>query len=282
MKSLIQGKKSFLAAALAGVVGFGAAQAQAYILLDDWDLNLSLVNGAAISGGGNVAGAVDATGIDEVNISGQSVVNQTVVGGNPVGQPFDDSGILQMTNYTPELFGPVQTFDLGNMAVLFLKFDALTGVLNADGSITFNPGAGTVELWMDTADFDTSSGSVRIAEFDVIAPSGGSDLNFIGGGGQNATIDVTLEVLSTIAPGLFMDKDGKALSTIFVGLVNTDSLLRNTDTSGVDEFGNGKVKLTVSNGGQFNIAVVPEPATLSLFGLGLLGLGYSAKKRRQS
>src|SRR3546814_5316085 len=56
------------------------------------------------------------------------------------------------------------------------------------------------------------------------APSGGSDLDFFGSHGQNATLDLTLQTSSVLVAGLLTDADGKELTQInsFV-LVNSDS-----------------------------------------------------------
>lgn len=97
-------RKTLAAAAVAAAVTAPLSANAA--LVDAWKFNLSLLNGTAI-GANVVTGATNASNIDHLVINGHSTVNQTVVGGSALGQPFTDSGALQFISNDPEGLGAV-------------------------------------------------------------------------------------------------------------------------------------------------------------------------------
>jgi hypothetical protein len=269
--------------ALATVVGAGTANAVS--VLDDWNLNLGIVNGTAV-GATVFNGLANATDIDHTNVVGFATIQQTVVGGSALNQPFAESGLLQFATYTKEGAALSTNFNIGNAGGLYLSFTGLTGTLNGDSTITFNTPSGAIGLFLDSdGDGNPLTGDVlTLATYEIIAPSGGSDLNFFGGTAANATVDVTLRQLTGI-DGLFTDTSGNDLELPFVlHLVNVDSLLDpnfnpNPDNSGVIG-GNGTSIIHVQNNGQYNLAV-PEPGTLGLLGGGLLFMGWFWRRQKR-
>lgn len=281
------------AAAFAGGLAMMTGGAQAQQLIENWDFNLSLANGGAFSG------LVDQTGIDDVDIAGESTITQTLLNGNPDGQVFEDNGQLTWTSYDPNGGGaPVSLLGLGDQgSFVYIDFAGLTGVFedpnntpgDGDEFITFDPGAGTIRLILDDTDdiAGNNANELVLATFEIIAPSGGSDIDFFGGAAATATIDVTLEIVSQLNNGtdfLFEDENGDPLTSPFrIALVNVNALINSGPTSCVPDV-NGFCDsiLGVDNGGQFNLAQVPEPATLGLMGAGLVVLGAVARRRRKA
>jgi hypothetical protein len=264
-------------AAVAAVCSQPASAAN--VLLDAWNFNLSAVNPLFS----------DSTNIDHINFVGTSTVNQTVVGGSALTQPFIESGQLQWNTVSHEGGGPTTNIGTTGNNIVYVQFVGLTGTLNSDGTITFDPNVGTVTLWLDPSANFNPNDATALATFDIIAPSGGSNLDFFGGTAANATIDVTLQLTSTIVPNLFTDQFGNNLDALafVVHLVNSDSLLDpnfnpNPNNSGVDGSGNGTSVIHVQNNGQWNIArPIPEPSTIGLLGAGLIFLGLFMRHRQK-
>lgn len=276
------------AGTVAAIAALSAQPASAAtIVLDAWQVNLATINDEGV-----FTGLSTSSNIDHVNVVGsQTTVEQQVVNGSALGQDFEESGILQWVNVSPEGGGAVQNFSLGTASTLYVSFTDLTGTLNNDGTITFDPGSGDIGLFLDSdGDLDPTTGTVqRIASFALVEPSGGSDLDFFGGTADNATVDITLDLIDVIDDDLFLDAAGNPLDalSLTLHLVNTDSLLDpnftpNPDNSGVDADGNGVSLIHVQNNGQWNIAqvVVPEPSTIGLLAFGLSALGLFMKRRR--
>jgi hypothetical protein len=290
-------KKRMLGIATGAVVlGLGIGSASAAIL-DGWRLNLSTVGGGTFDiGGGAIAPMADTLKIDNLALqNGFSTVFQTLVGGSPNGQPFTDTGTVEISPiYSVEGGGGgvVSSFPVGYD--LFFTFD-LTGIFNADDTITFDPCSACVNLYLaDDFDWDLTTGQAELlASFDLISPSGGSDLDFFGGAAPNGTIDITLLESASAYPNLFADSGNNPLSfltTLHLGNLNA---LVDPEFNPNPFFSGGALcdsakggadctlaELHVQNAGQYNVASVPEPGTLALLGVGLLGLGYVVRRRR--
>jgi len=293
-------KHAILGTASIGALVCGLSMPASAAIINAWQFNLAAANGT-YDNGVALAGLTSTTNIDHIEVSGHSTVLQSlnVANGSPIGQTFTDSGFLQLTGYKPEPGGgialPLGTDGANN--VLYFQFTGLTGVFNTDGTITFAPSVGKVKLFLDgdgNTDPTSSAGlSKLLATFDMVAPSGGSNLNFFGGANPTGTIDVTLKETSGVA-NLYKDSSGATLPlTLTLHLVNVNALtdpnfnpnpsfsgpgVCNASSGGA---GCNLATLNVQNAGQYNLATpVPEPGTLSLLGAGLLLLGFGVRRRK--
>lgn len=257
-------KKTAVTLTTAATLAF-AGSANAF--LTDWTLD---TNGAAAGGQVNVAEYLD--------IVGQSYIHNTFSG--PSNFTFQDAGMF--TAATHDGF--------------FLLPNALSTTFTATGAGSIGPSGGSLAFTGGTLNVFSST-STLIGTFSLVSGSGLLQPNSVLPNGQ---LSILFQA-TFLAPGYFF-KGATDLSTevgggLVFGFATTNaslvtgpsaisSALANVGPLYAATFGSlpsttnyGIDNIVVGNNGQYRLQV-PEPISLALVGVALLGMGATARRRK--
>jgi len=279
-------KKLTCAAALA--LSFNAAHAGG-VVLNDWVFNPN--------GGGYVAGQ---TVNEYLDFNGNAFIQLTPTGTSSFSfvehavfniVQADSNGALFPMNYKG-----------GNISAVF----EAQGTGKFDGSFTFT--GGSIRMYQNPTDnqYGTTNGIYGanlgnlIAEFNVLAGGGGM-VDASGSPVKNGEVSVLASAnAGALKEGYFFRENGKDLSKeaiLSFAFTNANTVGSPTDKlvkevacefagfggpgcAGKSPYKNKPGQyFFVSNNGQFKLAEVPEPGSLALFGIAMLGAGMVARKR---
>lgn len=126
---------------------------------------------------------------------------------------------------------------------------------------------------LNSADADFVAAAWLVYNFD---PFNGVDVDKLAGSTGEIIAALQLAVWSTVTEGfIYSDSNGAAITTLYNEMIR---LLKNTDDYSAAQ---GLYAAAISGGSQDQLvaAPVPEPATMLLMGIGLLGLGVVGRKR---
>jgi len=282
-------KKLTCAAALA--LSFANAHAAVNSkVMNDWVFN---PNGGGFANGQEINEYLD--------INGNAFIQLTPTGTNSFS--FVEHAVFNIVqaDSNMQLF-PVN-YAGGNITAVFQA----TGTGNFSGAFAFT--GGTISIYQNPANnqYATTKGTYGanlgtvIATFNVLAGGGGL-VDATGKPTGNGQVSVLASAdVGALKSGYFFDSKGKDLSTesilsfAFTNANNVANPSKTLVSELVCEFsgftGNGCKKNTTyankagqyflfSNNGQFKLATeVPEPGSLALFGIAMLGAGVVARKR---
>jgi hypothetical protein len=277
-------KKLACAAAVAMSVAGGA---NAATVLNDWHFN---PNGGGFTGSQQINEYLD--------VNGNAFIQINPTGGNSFS--FTEHAVFNIVqaDSNGQLF-PVN-YGGGNITAMF----EATGTGNFSGAFTFT--SGTIRMFQNPTNgqYGTTDGIFganlgnEIAVFNVMAGGGGLvDASGSPTNNGQVTVLATAEQGSLDA-GYFFRENGDDLSMESVmafAFTNANTIANPTSTL-VNEvacqyagftgngcngaaYGNTPTNFFVSNNGQFKLSEVPEPGSLALFGIAMLGAGVVSRKR---
>lgn len=293
-----------IVSAVAVAATMGAGSASAAIVVDDWTLNLSGIDG--------LVNPTVITGIDQIQFTGVAHSEQVTdapggggLGQIDVGDISRTRGLLSATSFQGN-GGVILGTGLNNDYEMTFKFDVggQTTIVNGTNSefthILGGGATGLLEIWIGAAAAGnlnsnqvTGNGYMdgqQIATFAVLPGNGGvfSALNL------NGSDDATFALQSAMA-GVFFDKNGADLSTLLGSTLlvtasqfdadqnNDGSIDVNCPTNGLIG-GGAAAASTFTNfcaqeDGRASLMTVAEPGTLAALGLGIGVLGLFGRRK---
>ena len=213
--------------------------------------NINTFGGVNLSG--SVADAFGSLGLNGISdLSPQDTLNQYGPSDNNYSQ---DWGLTFQFNLSGTISGTELVTDYDSGAITFYYYEALEATIA-----------------------DTFTELFTIDVYDTInTPAGGQNLaGILSSVGTGTVNGVMVGDMFNFATGSFND-----LITSFVNIVA--SVDYNTDANQVDitDNGDGTTTLTGNHDGSISFAAVPEPSTIALMSLGLLGLVSTSRRRRK-
>jgi hypothetical protein len=258
------------------------SNASAFQVLNLWQFDLSAVN----------ANLGSYTGVNNMNFDSPGDSTTTIVqstggdGSVDVGDTFTETGYMQ--DLTLSSSSGTKVLDLTDEGTsttynLFASFQDITGKVTAINSSTswdyaFDSGQ-TVRYFLDdnSDPFDASSGEITLATGKLVPVSGGTADGFIGGTSPQSNFSATLQ-FDFLYAGVFKDVNGVDLNSFPSAFASVTGV---TSLDGTNSYNQNTAEYTFigHTGDVMEIGAVPEPSTMILLGLGLLGLaGISRKK----
>lgn len=254
-----------------GLIAAASSPAYGYVVLDGWKLDTT-------SGSTSNIGRINL-------VSGTALVEQEVNGsGNVfVGAQFKEAGTIYSVTYTPE--NVAGAGDTGAPAVLHTMLTI--SFADVFGEVTALNSSGGFEYNFTSGSFLISAGGGGTASGSIVGIGGNAaSTNIIGGVNGDSTI--LASILSTTGLFNFYDSANNLLNPGFAtGDFLFEAVTNNNLTgkvgAGICTFNAaaGCLSFSVASGGDaYIVQRVSEPATLGLLGLGLLGMGFAARKRK--
>jgi len=265
-----------------------AGTANAGPVLNDWVFN---PNGGGFANGQTINESLD--------VNGNAFIQITPTGGN--GFSFREHAVFNIVqaDSNGQLF-PVN-YTGGNITATF----EAVGTGNFSGAFSFT--SGTIRMYQNPTNgqYGSTSGVYGanlgnlIAEFSVLA-GGGGNVDASGSPVNNGQVTVLAKAdPGSLAAGYFFRENGKDLSLesiLSFAFTNANTVgepsgnlvsevacqyagFTGPGCAAGTSYANTPGYFFVGNNGQFKLAEVPEPGSLALFGIAMLGAGVISRKR---